>query len=336
MSRLTVRDIAALAGVSTTTVSRVVNGRGEVRPSVREHVQSVIDQHHYRPLASATALASQRTGLMGFVVPLRASTLFEDPYFAVLIRELTRAAATRGVTMALFLLDAEGDESENTLIEQVIAPRRVDAIITSAFHTHERFIDELAGFDVPALTMGDNLYRDRISSVSVDNPSGGELAGAHAASITRGRVAMIGGPADTQSGVDRRIGFVRGLAEAGYTFDDAHFREGDYTRESGETAMRELLAVDPDVVFVASDTMAMGALTALRLAGKRVPEDVAMIGFDDLPFAADLRLTSVRQPIAEVASRSVDILLGQLQDSGPTQHEMLRLELIERESTRRQ
>jgi len=330
MTRLTIKDIAALAGVSRTTASRVLNQRGEVSPEVRARVEEVIAQTGYRPLASARSLVHQRTGVIGFVVPVGAAMLVADPYFGVLIRGFSEASSRRGVTIALFLTDESGDQE--TLIEQVIGPRRVDGIIVSAYHTSERLIERLAEFDVPAVTLGSNAYPEVFGSVSVMNLMGGELAGRLATTLGRGPIAMIGGPEDTVSGKERRIGFERALRQAGVPLDHDLYREGDYSRASGEMAMRELVDLKPGVVFVASDTMAEGALAILERAGLEVPRDVAVISFDGLPSSEESDLTTVRQPIVEVADAALDLLLAQI-EGGVVEARMLPVELIERGST---
>ncbi|WP_194396267.1 LacI family DNA-binding transcriptional regulator [Microbacterium atlanticum] len=331
MSRLTIKDIAALAGVSRTTASRVLNGRGEVRSEVRARVEQVIADTGYRPLASAKSLVSQRTGVVGFVVPLGASALFDDPYFGVLIRGITRASAQHGITVALFIFDEEGDQ--DTLIDQVVGPRRVDGLIVSAFHTRESLIDRLSEFDVPVVTMGPNPYPAVFGSVSVDNLEGGRIAGRHMATLGRLQIAMINGPEDTPSGRERREGFIAGLGESGIVVDPKLIREGDYTRRSGEVRMRELLPLSPRAVFVASDTMAVGALAVLAEHGMRVPEDVAVLGFDDLPSASDSGLSTVRQPIVEVADAALEILLQQVSDPESTKQIVMPVELVQRGST---
>ena len=333
--RLTLLDIARLAGVSRTTASRVLNGRGEVSPTVRARVEQVIEETGYRPLASARSLVSHRSGLIGFVVPIRTAAMIQDPYFVTLLQGLSHESARKGLAVALFLFDEESDQ--NGLVDRVIGPRRVDGMLVSAYHTHDSLLDRLVDFDVPTVTMGPNSFPDAFGSVNVDNESGGRLAGEHLAAIGCRRVALIGGPEDTKSGADRTAGFRQALAEAGLELHPELVRVGDYTEHSGEVLAASLVAEEFDGIFVASDMMAIGALRALQSRGVRVPHDVAVVGFDDLDAAAatDPPLTTVRQPIAGVASAALDMLLEQIDNPDQVRNLVLPVDLVQRSSTAR-
>lgn len=333
--RLTLVDIARLAGVSRTTASRVLNGRGEVSAEVRARVEKVIAETGYRPLASARSLVSHRTGLIGFVVPIRTGALIQDPYFVALLQGLSHVSARKGLAVALFLFDDESDQ--DGLVDRVIGPRRIDGIIMSAYHTHDALIDRLADFDVPTVTMGPNAWPGRFGSVMVDNDEGGWLAGEHLVASGCRRLALIGGPENTKSGEDRTAGFRRAVADAGLDLPSSRVRVGDYTEASGEFQAASLDGEEFDGIFVASDAMAIGAIRALRARGLRVPEDVKVVGFDDLELAAtaDPPLTTVRQPIDGVADAALDVLVGQIDDPGQVQHLVLPVELVVRTSTTR-
>lgn len=334
--RLTLIDIARLAGVSRTTASRVLNGRGEVSPEVRARVEQVIAETGYRPLASARSLVSHRSGLIGFVVPIRTGALIQDPYFVALLQGLSHVSARKGLAVALFLFDDESDQ--DGLIDRVIGPRRIDGVIMSAYHTHDALLDRIAGFDVPTVTMGPNAWPDQFGSVKVDNEGGGRLAGEHLVAIGCRRIALIGGPEDTTSGAERTAGFRSALRSAGLDLPDRLVRTGDYTEASGERLAASLDGETFDGIFVASDAMAVGAIRALRARGLRVPEDVAVVGFDDLELAAtsDPPLTTVRQPIDGVADAALDVLVAQIEgDHGPVRHLTLPVELVERASATR-
>ena len=333
-ARLTLLDIARLAGVSRTTASRVLNGRGEVSATVRARVESVIAETGYRPLASAQSLVSHRTGVIGFVIPIGTAALFQDPYFGTLLKGISHASAQMNLAVALFLFEEDSDQ--NGLIDRVVGPRRVDGIIMSAYHTRDSLLDRLADFDVPTVTMGPNRSPEIFGSVQVDNRQGGVLAGRRLVSAGCRRVALIGGPENTPSGAERNEGFRAAIEEGGLDLPAERVRIGDYTEKTGEALGRELLREDFDGIFVASDVMALGAMRALRSAGRRVPEDVSVVGFDDLELAAlsEPPLTTIWQPITEMASAALEMLLAQIDDPGSVHHLVLPVELVERASTR--
>lgn len=331
--RLTLKDIAAMAGVSRTTASRVLNGRGEVRPEVRARVEAVIADTGYTPLASARSLVSNRSGLVGFVVPLRTAALVQDPYFVALLQGLSHASTRRGLAVALFLFDDESDQDD--LLDRVIGPRRIDGLIMSAYHTQEQLLDRLAAYDLPTVTMGPTAWPDVFGSVMVDNVEGGRLAARHLLEIGCTRPGLIEGPLDTQSGAERTQGFREVLADAGVALPERRVRHGDFTGPSGEALVADL--DDVDGLFVASDAMAVGAVRGLRARGLRVPQDVAVVGYDDLPLAAehDPPLTTVRQPIEGIAVAALDMLVDLIEDPTQVSASVLPVELVRRASTAR-
>ncbi|WP_062318126.1 LacI family DNA-binding transcriptional regulator [Demequina maris] len=332
--RLTLADIARMAGVSSTTASRVLNGRGEVRPEVRERVERVIQETGYRPLASARALVSRRSEVVGLVLPLGAGEVLEDPYFIELIKSFGAATSARRLAGALFVFDDEHDQ--DALLDRVVGPRRVDGIIMSAYHVRDEVIERLAEFDVPLVTMGDNTVPERVGSVTVDNYAGGYAVGEHLAGLGRSRIGTVTGPMSSISGADRLRGFRAGLSAHGVTLEADLIREGAYTRESGSTRSGELMDLGADAIFVASDTMATGSLEAARARGLSVPGDVAIAGFDGLPSSEHARptLTTVRQPIREVVDAALELLADQVDDpASPVRAETFPVELIVREST---
>lgn len=333
--RHTLKEIAQLAGVSQTTASRVLNGRGEVSPQVRARVEKVIADTGYTPLAAARSLVSQRSGLVGFVMPIHTGALAQDPYFVALLQGLNRASARLGLAVGVFLFDDETDKEG--LLERVVGPGRIDGMIMSAYHTREFLIDRLADFSVPVVTMGPNRWPQRFGSVTIDNLEGGRLAGQHLAEIGCRRVALIGGPPDTVSGAERTQGFLQAIEAAGLEISESRIRHGDYTQDSGEAMAAELAAEDFDGIFVANDTMAVGAMRQLQSRGLRIPHDVAMVGFDDLPLAAttDPPLTSISQPIEGIAEAALTMLTDQISDPNDVRSSLLPVHLVRRASTAR-
>jgi LacI family transcriptional regulator len=258
--KLTLEEIGRLAGVSRSTVSRVINDEKSVRPEVRQRVQAIIKDTGYRPNAAARSLASNRTGVLGLVIPHRVHTLFDDPYFPRLIQGVSRACNAADTTLALFIFQSAAEEEE--AYPRVAAPGKVDGLIVTATRMGDPFLQRLVDGTLPFVVVGRPDNPDGITFVDADNVGGARSAALHLCSLGHHRVGYIGAPTNTTAGLDRRTGFLEGLATCGITADGDLMRDGDYTEASGYEAMRSLLSARPEAVFVATDTMAVGALRA--------------------------------------------------------------------------
>lgn len=331
--RLKLEDIGRLAGVSRSTVSRVVNGEQNVRPEVRTRVEAVIKQTGYTPNAAARSLVSNRTGVIGLVIPSRVHSLFEDPYFARLIQGVTVASNQAGTTLSLFLFQSEAEERQ--LYPRVVESGYLDGVIITATRMGDPLLARMAAREMPLVMVG-RPDLDGVSYVDVDNRDGGRQAARHLTDLGYQRIGMIGAPMNTTAGRDRLDGFVAGLAEAGRSLDSQRRVDGDFSEVGGNQAMQVLLERDVDAVFVASDMMATGALRAIREHGLDVPNDIGIVGFDGFPQSQHSvpPLTTVRQPVTETAGRAVEILLGLIAEpsSGPVT-ELLPVELVARSTT---
>jgi DNA-binding LacI/PurR family transcriptional regulator len=332
--RLKLEDIGRMAGVSRSTVSRVINGEASVRPEVRERVEGVIRETGYTPNAAARSLVSNRSGVIGLVIPSRVHNLFEDPYFARLIQGITFASNGAGVTLSLFLFQNEDEERE--LYPRVVESGFLDGVILTATRTGDPLAARMLERNL-ALVMVGRPDDAAISYVDVDNRHGGELAARHLVECGVDRIGIVGAPKNTTTGRDRLDGFVAGLTAAGREFDPDLCVLADFTESGGADAMDQLLDRGVDGVFVASDTMALGALRAARLRGIDVPGDVQVVGFDGFTASetSTPSLTTIRQPVADTAGRAVDLLLGLVSGDvpGPTSA-VLPVELVVRETTR--
>ena len=331
--KLTLEEIGRMAGVSRSTVSRVVNNERSVRPEVRERVQQVIRETGYQPNAAARSLASNRTGVIGLVIPHRVHTLFHDPYFPLLIQGVSHACNVAETTLALFISQSEAEEQD--LYQRVVGSGTVDGVILTATRMGDPLLRRLAADPLPYVVVGRPDSAERVTYVDVDNFGGARGAALHLCNLGYQRVAYIGAPTNTTAGVDRRSGFLEGLAVCGVSPSEDLIRDGDYTEASGYRAMCSLLPADPDAVFVATDTMAIGALRAMNEAGIAVPNDVALISFDGLPPSERSvpKLTTVRQPVTDTGVRAVELLLDLVtgKTEGPV-HEIMPTELVIRES----
>ncbi len=333
MQRLNLEEIGRLAGVSRSTVSRVVNGEANVSNTAKERVEAIIAETGYRPHAAARSLASNRTGVIGLVIPSAAETLFDDPYFGRLILGATSASNDMEMTLALFLFEDESDQQ--SIIRRVIGSGLVDGVIVTAAEIGNSVPDVLRRANLPFVLVG-RPDDETVSphSIDLDNPGGAMLAAGHLADLGRTRPALISAPSNTTAGIDRHKGFIEGLANHGLDVED-RTAEGNWTEASGQTAMTSLLPLEPDSVFVASDRMAVGALRAIREAGLTCPDDIAVVGFDGLIPADQTtpRLTTVMHPVTEIGHRAATLLKSLLDDPDhPAERVMYESQLMIRES----
>ncbi len=332
MTPMTLEEVGRLAGVSRSTVSRVINGQS-ASPAAQERVRAVIDRTGFTPHAAARSLASDRTGVLGVVIPSRVHNLFGDPYFGQLLDGMSTASNAAGAILSLFIF--HDDVEEQALYPRVVSRGLVDGIILTASRMRDPLLQRLVHGGRPYVVVGRPDEGGTVPHVDVDNRGGARAVAAHLCGLGRRRIACVAAPQHTTAGVDRLEGFLEGLAAHGVAHDPALVVEGDYGQDSGHAGMRALLAHHPDAVFVASDQMATGALRALREAGLRVPADVAVASFDGLPSSAvaDPPLTTVRQPIREVGEQAVRLLLRRVQGEEIDPAVVLPTELVVRQST---
>ncbi|MGX5655735.1 LacI family DNA-binding transcriptional regulator [Geodermatophilus nigrescens] len=310
----TLDEVAELAGVSRATVSRVVNGSPKVRPEARRAVEAAVAQLHYVPNPMARSLVTRRTDTIALVLSESNAQVFSDPFFARVFRELSESLAD--TEMNLVLLAARG-EREQEKVGRFVRQGHVDGVVLVSPHrddTLPRMLDE-AG--VPLVLSGRPPDGRDLCYVDADNTGGARTATEHLLGSGRRRVATVTGPQDMIAGLDRHAGYREALEAAGLPVDERLVAEGDFTEAGGARAMAALLerAPDLDAVFVASDPMAVGALRALREAGRTVPGDVAVVGFDDAAVAAtcDPPLTTVAQPLEDMTRLMKELLLSQVE-----------------------
>lgn len=332
--KLTLEDIGRLAGVSRSTVSRVINDQDSVSPDVRDRVREVILRTGYSPNIAARSLVSNKTGVIGLVIPSRVHNLFEDPYFARLIQGISSASNQAGTTLSLFLFQSEDEERE--LYPRVVSPGFLDGVIITATRMGDPLLAKMVGSSVPVVMVG----RPDISGVSyvdADNGGGARMVAAHLCSLGYRRIGLVGAPVSTTAGLDRLNGFMEGLEACGLPLDTALRADGDFTEHSGYEAMLRLIPSRPEAVFVASDTMAIGALRALREADLAVPDDVAVVGFDGLRSSEQTSptLTTVHQPVEETGAEAVTTLLELIDEdrgAGEAVSKIMPVELVVGES----
>lgn len=329
---LTLEDIGRLAGVSRSTVSRVINRSPSVSPDVRARVEEVIQRTGYAPNVAARSLVSGRSGVMGLVIPSRVHALFEDPYFGRLIQGISAASNESGNTLSLFLFQNEEEEAE--LYPRVVTSGFLDGLIITATRMADPLLARVSRDEIPIVVVG-RPDAEGISYVDVDNHAGARLAASHLCGLGYERIGLVGAPVSTAAGVDRLNGFIEGLALCGKALHPDLRWDGDFSEASGYGAVQHLVPHQPDAIFVASDTMAMGALRALRDRGISVPQEVAVIGFDGLTAseASVPSLTTIRQPVSETGARAVHMLNDLVSGAASAPSiEIMPVELVVRDS----
>lgn len=327
------KQVAELSGVSVRTVSNVVNGFHYVAPETRQRVQRAIDALGYRPNAAARSLRTGRTGLLALVVPA-----LDQPYFAELARAVVRHATAAGYTVVLDQTDADRDRELDLLSGQ---PGRTmfDGLILNPLTLTSADIPEHAAR--PIVLLGERAIASSADHVHIDNVAAARTATEHLISRGRRHVAVIG-TQDIPSGQSARLrlqGAMLALAEAGLTAHPDLLRPSDtYTREAGYRAMQEVLDLGRpmDAVFCFNDTMAIGAMRALRERSVRIPEDVAVVGFDDIEegqYSAPT-LTTVRPDKDAIARIAVERLVARISGQGGVGQEIeVGYDLVIRDST---
>lgn len=315
----TLDEVARLAGVSRATASRAINGGSRVSPAAQAAVDAAVRRLRYIPNRAARSLVTRRTDSVAVVVPEPDERVFSDPFFPRVLRGVGRVLAEQDLQMVLLLARPDGDGAARTL--RYLGKGHVDGALVTSFHRDDGIAEQLADLGLPCVFAGRPWAPERVSYVDVDNVAGAQTA--TQVLIERGcrRIVTIAGPPDMTASQDRLAGWRTAVRAAGLRDDGvAH---GDFTETGGRAAAHRLLTDHPDLdgIVAASDLMAAGALSALEEAGRRVPHDVAVIGYDDLGVAerTSPALTTMRQEVVEVAERATRLLLEQI-DAGRPGH----------------
>ncbi len=333
MRNLTLEEIGKLAGVSRSTVSRVINNHPNVSAKVRQNVERVIRETNYSPHLAARTLASQRSYIIGLVIPRSLQAFFGDPYFARLTQGIAQAANTYDYTFSLFLL--ENREIEDRLIPRITRPGFIDGLVIQSTSADDKVLSRVIEGSIPYVIAGRPLHHSNVTYIDVDNFSGAVMAVEHLIQLGRQRIATIMGPQDISPGLDRSLGYKQALAEHGIQIDKNLMAEGNFTEESGYQAAKQILPFKPDAIFAASDSMAIGAIQAIKEAGLSIPQDIAIVGYDDLAPAryANPQLTTIRQPVLRFGAAVFKILLEIIDGkTNEPQNTILDVELVIRES----
>ncbi len=331
-TRVTITEVARKARVSTQTVSRVLNNRPDVSPETRQRVQRVIRRLGYQPSAIARSLVSRRTRTLGLI-----TADFSDYFFTQVIAGAEVEARKHGY---FFMLGStERNPQDEPEYIRLLTERHVEGILFARPSTEpdHHYLISLLRDGVPVVTTAYHLPGETLTVVDVDNVDGALQATRCLLEHGHHQVAMITGPAIWKSVNDRTRGYTLALEKAGIAVDPSLIAEGNWSYQGGYQAMQELLARGRpfSAVFAQNDRMAIGAMRALREAGRRAPHSVSVVGYDDIPVAeyCDPPLTTIRQPMRQVGEVATRLLIQAIEEPGSVQGEvLLKTELIHRGS----
>jgi LacI family transcriptional regulator len=318
--KLTILDIARLAGVSKATVSRVLNSKPDVDPATRERILHIMEEHGFVPSIAASGLAGGRSRLLGALVPS-----LTWPSVPELMRGIGEAVGSTSYELILYsITDVNHEKDRSDIIDRIIGTRLVAGLLAIFPGPSAKHLAQLHSPNFPVVLIDDQGIPPKGTPwISVDNRMGACEATRHLIRLGHRRIAHIQGPLKYQVSHDRYQGYCDALNEAGIPLDPILVLEGDFMPPTGRTCANAFLDLAaerrPTAIFAGSDYMAYGAISAVEQRGLRVPEDIAVVGFDDNPSSAHMEpaLTTVRQPFYEMGRRASEILLALLDAPRP-------------------
>jgi LacI family transcriptional regulator len=329
----TMKQVAEKAGVSTSTVSHVINNTRVVSPDVRARVLSIIAEMRYIPSAVARSLKNDKTHTIGMMVPNSS-----NPYFAELIQGIEDAAFKRSYNV--ILCNAYDDPKKQAAYLRVLMEKRIDGLILVASGADDELALLLRDQSVPIVLVDREVAGVEADFIESDHETGGYLATRYLIELGHTDIGCVSGPADLPPARDRVAGYLRALKEAGLKFRLDYLVRSDFTSEGGFRAFQQLLALNqpPTAIFASNDLMAIGGICAASEARLRIPQDLSVIGYDDIALASysTPRLTTMAQPKYEMGQRVTRLLLERIMGGHlPLRRELLQTTLVERQSTAR-
>lgn len=325
------RDVAEHAGVSATTVSHVINETRLVSDELRERVLAAIDELDYRPNHLARSLRRGRTHTIGMIIPTGI-----NPYFAEIAQGVEETSFEEGYSV--ILCNSKGSPDKARTYADVLVEKQVDGILLVSVELSVEGIRTLQAQQVPLVVVNRDISGSRTDSVLVDQAHGSYLGTRHLTGQGHRRVACITGPSDLTPSAERIAGYRQGLAEAGVPVDESLILESSLDFEGGYEAACQLIpmARSPTAVVAGNDLMALGTIRAAREMGRRVPEDLSVVGYDDVILASYSipPLTTIAQPRHEIGVLAATLLLERMRDPDlPPRQRSLDVSLVVRQST---
>ncbi len=329
-ARASIKDLALAANVSHSTVSRALRNSPLINSETTARIQRLARESGYRASAVARGLVTRKTRTIGVVV-----TTIADPFIAEVVSGIEQGANDNGYSV--FLADSNADAVREKSVVRSFSERWVDGIIVTASRVGALHIPHLSEMGVPIVMINNQHEGEFVHSVMIENLAASQTAVLHLLELGHRRIAYVGDQFGYQSDTERFTGYRQGLEQSGLSFSPELVVHGDGKPEAAMQAMRKLLALSdpPTAVFCYNDMSALGALRAIRLAGLRVPEDISLVGFDDLFVASYTQppLTTLRQPMWHMGMLAIESLFNLMSGNGPANTIRVPAELIVREST---
>jgi LacI family transcriptional regulator len=302
----TIKEIAKIANVSPMTVSRAVNNSHKVREATREKILKIANRLGYRPNRIARSLVSKKSNLISLVV-----ANISNPFFAEISRGIEDKAREHGYNVIFSSTDDDSKNLESCV--RIMREMGVDGFIIAAVSLNEPIVDELVDQDFPVVLVNRRVKKNNVNYVVVDNQKGAHLAVEHLINNGYKKIAIITGKSSVSTGKERFRGYRNVLAAHGLKFKKEYSSQGPFTKEHGKKAARKMLTLKnrPEAIFAASDHIALGVMDAAGELGLKIPQDLAIVGFDDTNFSANsyIRLTTVSQRKYEMGERGVQTLI---------------------------
>jgi len=333
---LTIKDIAKAAGVSVTTVSRALNGYDDVNERTRQKIKTIADQMGYSPNMAARYLISKKTNTLGLLLSNVTRDSSKDNIAFEVLCGINDRSGELDYDLVLFSTTPQKQttKSYKTLCQE----RGVDGVIIMGMRLDDPYLKEIVTSNIPCVLIDIQLEGPNVGYVTSDNSSGSVAAVRHLLESGHRHIAMINGHAQADVSILRLEGYKQALAEHGIAFDDSLVVNGRFSEQGGKEAASRILTSNPEVtaIFCASDLMAIGAIQGIKEMGKSVPEDISVIGFDNIDLASyySPALTTVHQHKYELGYHSAQVLIDMLENKEATHHVMLPTELIPRDSVR--
>lgn len=306
---VTIKDIAREANVSYATVSRALNNKRGVRESTRRRVLELAVEMSYTPNAIARGLVKKQTHTLGLIIPD-----ITNPFYPEVARGIEDGAAERG--FSIFLCNTNWEREREVDYLRLLAEKRVDGIVLAPIDNEVEAVEYRFAGKIPVVYVSNAPHRTRHSFVVIDNVLGGFLATEHLIQAGYRTVGFVGSTEDSLTIEERLKGYRRALKKHGLPVENKYIRLGEFKQESGYRIVRRMIAEEdyPRAIFAENDLLALGILQGAKASGLSVPEDVAVVGFDDIPFASfpEVQLTTINQPTYKMGRKAVEILLEQI------------------------